>query len=160
MIPGVPFPRRSGEDRSVEPGGGRQVAKGRRRKIGRRLGRGLAVASALFLAACELRGEEEEGMNIRFEDRAEPSVFERSGTAVRDRPDGAEGLWAAVPGLPRPERAELANLDTGDSVVVALFRAGGDTIRVSNAAAEAIGLGEAGAAVRVTALRSVPEIEY
>jgi hypothetical protein len=132
------------------------VTKGWRRCVGCRGG---SLALVLFLAACGGSAETDDGMRIRFEDRAEPGAFERSGPAIRDRPDGAEGLWAAVPALPRPERAELVNLDSGDSVVVALFRTGGDAIRVSNAAADAVGLGTEGAVVRVTALRSVPEIE-
>ena len=124
-------------------------------------GRGRAGALALLLlAACAPADQADEGMTIRFEDRAAPGAFERTGSAVRDGPDGAPGRWAAVPGLPRPERAEIVNLDTGDKAVVALFRTGGAAIRVSNDAADALGLGGKPAAVRVTALRSVPEIGY
>lgn len=124
-------------------------------------GRGLVAVALAFLAgACALPRQEDEGLRIRFEDEAAPGAFERSGTAVRDRPDGADGLWAAVPGLPRPERAEVVNLDTGKTATVALFRTGGDVIRLSNAAADALGIAAQPAPVRVTALRSVPAIDY
>lgn len=126
---------------------------------------GARAVTALLLAVpvlsgCGSREEEETGMRLRFEDQAEPGVFQREGRAVRDDPDGADGLWAAVPGLPRPERAEIVNLDTGDKATVALFRGPGDGIRLSNAAADALGIAAAPVPVRVTALRSVPEIEY
>ena len=89
-----------------------------------------------------------------------PRSSRASGSAVRDRPDGAAGLWAAVPGLPRPERAEIVNLESGDKVTVALFRTGGSTIRVSREAADVLGIGDSPVTVQITALRSVPEIEY
>jgi hypothetical protein len=114
---------------------------------------------ALLLAAC---GEPppEGALRLRFEDRAEPEAFSRSGTAVRDRPGGAAGLWAAVRGLPRPERALVENPDNGEEVVVALFAApgSGPDIRLSNAAADALGI-TGTAPVRITALRSEPEID-
>lgn len=118
------------------------------------------LALALLAGACGPHEAADEGIRIRFEDRAEPAAFERTGTAVRDEPGGAPGLWAAVPGLPRPERAEIVNLDTGDTTVVALFRTGGGTVRVSNEAADALGIAATPVPVRVTALRSVPEVEY
>lgn len=129
-----------------------------RRRRGSATGIGL-LALGLCLTACGERPAPDEGIRIRFEDRPEPAVFERTGSAVRDGPDGAAGLWAAVPGLPRPERAEIVNLDSGDSATVALFRASGTTIRVSNEAADVLGIADEAAPVRVTALRSVPEIE-
>lgn len=129
-----------------------------RRRRGSATGIGV-LALALALAACGERPAEDEGIRIRFEDRPAPAAFERTGGAVRDGPDGAPGLWAAVPGLPRPERAEIVNLDTGDRATVALFRTSGTTIRVSNEAADALGIAGAAAPVRVTALRSVPEID-
>ena len=65
---------------------------------------------------------------------------------MRDAPDGAAGLWAAVRGLPRPERAEVVNPQNRRKVVVALFAAprGGPDIRLSNAAADALGITDAG----------------
>lgn len=129
-----------------------------RRRRGAAVGIGL-LALALCAAACG-GPPADEGLRIRFEDRATPGAFERTGSAVRDDADGAPGLWAAVPGLPRPERAEIVNLDTDDRATVALFRASGTTIRVSNEAADALGIADGEAPVRVTALRSVPEIEY
>ena len=44
---------------------------------------------------------------------------------MRDDPDGAAGLWVAVRGLPRPERAEVVNTRNRRKVVVALFAAPG-----------------------------------
>jgi hypothetical protein len=126
-------------------------------RIGRRAA--MIFAAVALLAGCAAQ-DAEEGMRLRFEDRAEPAAFERTGNALRDDPDGPAGLWAAVPGLPRPERAEIVNLDTDDAAVVALFRASGSTIRVSNEAADALGLSDRPTPVRVTALRSVPEIAY
>ena len=118
------------------------------------------LATGPIVAACGGRPPGDEGLRIRFEDLAEPGVFERTGSAVRDDPEGAGGLWAAVPGLPRPERAEIVNLDTGDETTVALFRGTTEVIRISNEAADALGIASAPAPVRITALRSVPEIEY
>ena len=79
---------------------------------------------------------------------------------MRDGPDGAAGLWAAVRGLPRPERAEVVNTRNRRKVVVALFAApgGGPDIRLSNAAADALGITEA-TPVRITALRSEAQID-
>ena len=99
-------------------------------------------------------------LRLRFEDRAEPAAFAREGLAERDAADGAAGLWAAVRGLPRPERAEVVNPKNRRKVVVALFTAprGGPEIRLSNAAADALGITDP-TAVRITALRSEPQID-
>jgi hypothetical protein len=129
-----------------------------RRRRGAAGGIGL-LALALCAAGCGARTAGDEGLSIRFEDHAEPAAFERTGSAVRDAPDGAPGLWAAVPGLPRPERAEIVNLDSRNRTTVALFRASGTTIRVSNEAADLLGIADGAVPVRVTALRSVPAIE-
>ena len=59
---------------------------------------------------------------------------------MRDRADGAAGLWAVVPGLTRPERARIVNLDTGDETVVALFAGRPGPVRLSNEAADALGI--------------------
>ena len=91
-----------------------------------------------------------------------PDVFSREGPAIRDGPKGSAGLWAAVVGLTRPERGLVENTDTGAKVVVALFaaREGAEpAIRLSNEAADAIGIGDAPAAVRITALRREPQID-
>jgi hypothetical protein len=99
-------------------------------------------------------------LRLRFEDRAEPAAFSREGLAERDAPDGAAGLWAAVRGLPRPERAEVVNPENRRKVVVALFSAprDGPEIRLSNAAADALEITDP-SAVRITALRSEPQID-
>lgn len=125
-------------------------------------GRSIGLSLAVLLAACgRPGGGPRGGLEISFEDRAEPAAFTREGPAVRDRPDGATGLWAAVRGLPRPERAEVANPANGATVVVALFAAGGGApdIRLSNAAADVLGIGNAPAPVRITALRSEPVLD-
>jgi len=121
-----------------------------------------ALLLLALLAACGRAGAPAPGegeLRLRFEDRAAPAAFSRAGEAVRDGPAGAAGAWAAVRGLPRPERALVENLANGATVVVALFAApgGGPEIRLSNAAAEVLGITQA-APVRITALRSQPQI--
>jgi hypothetical protein len=96
---------------------------------------------------------------LRFEDAPAPDAFSLEAPAVRDRAGGAEGLWAIVPGLPRPERARLVNPATGAEAVVSLFAGGAGPIRVSNAAADALGIGADPVPVRVTALRSRPALD-
>jgi hypothetical protein len=127
-------------------------------------GRGVgALGLTVVLAACGpagAPGTDPGAMSISFEDRAEPGAFEREGTAVRDGEGGAGGLWATVPGLPRPERARIVNLDTRAEATVALFDAGGGSIRLSNEAADALGIGARPTPVRITALRRLPQIEY
>jgi len=129
----------------------------------RRRGRRIGLALVALLAACGRPSAPApgDGLRISFEDREEPAAFAREGLAVRDRPDGAEGLWAAVRGLPRPERAEVLNPASGATVVVALFAAGGSApdIRISNAAADALGIGDTPVPVRITALRSEPVVD-
>jgi hypothetical protein len=100
------------------------------------------------------------GLRLSFEDREEPGVFRREGVGRRDPAGEAEGLWAVVPGLPRPERALVENLANGDRTVVALFAGRGDPadVRLSDEAAEALGIGDRPARVRVTALRAEPQI--
>ena len=80
---------------------------------------------------------------------------------MRDGPEGSAGLWAAVRGLPRPERALVENPANGAEVVVALFAApgGGPDIRLSNEAAEALGIAGGPTVVRITALRREPQID-
>ena len=105
-------------------------------------GRRIGLTLAVLLTACGRPdgGAPGGGLQISFEDRAEPAAFTREGPAVRDRPDGAEGLWAAVRGLPRPQRAR------SDQPCKRRHRGGGALrrrrqpgIRLSNAAADALG---------------------
>lgn len=101
----------------------------------------------------------ERPMLLTFEDMPAPGAFATEGPAVRDAEGGADGLWATVAGLPRPERARITNPETGETVVVALFRGrAGEPIRVSNEAAGALGIGGEPVRVDVTALRSRPSI--
>ena len=127
----------------------------------RRRARVLAVLAVL--AACGRDGAPpppEGALRLTFEDRAEPAAFSREGTATRDGPKGAAGLWAAVRGLPRPERALVENTANGRKVTLALFAASGSgpDIRLSIEAADALGITDP-AAVRITALRSEPQID-
>lgn len=99
-------------------------------------------------------------LRLSYEDVLAPQAFLREGPAIVDPPGGAAGFWAVAPGLPRPERALIENLATGARIEVALFagRGGpGAAIRLSGAAAEAIGLASPGR-VQVTALRREPRI--
>lgn len=127
-------------------------------------GRGAALATGLAgaVSACAPVGDPASdsargGLLLQFEDSAQPAAFSREGLARSVGADGAEGLWAVVAGLPRPERAMLTNLETGAEVEVALFRARRGTpaadIQVSEAAAEALGIGGTPVPVRVVALR-------
>jgi hypothetical protein len=124
------------------------------------------LACAAALVACGRLGGGEEAaprgaLQIRFEDKPDPEAFALEGEAVRDAPKGADGLWAAVAGLPRPERALVVNRSNGRKVVVALFAApkgAANGIRLSNAAADALAMGDAPAEVKMTALRREPEI--
>jgi hypothetical protein len=121
----------------------------------------LAVLAVLAACGREDSPPTAEGaLRLTFEDRAEPAVFSREGTAIRDDPKGAAGLWAAVRGLPRPERALVENPANGRKVNVALFSASpsGPDIRLSNEAADALGITDP-ATVRITALRSELQID-
>lgn len=97
---------------------------------------------------------------LAIEDAEAPAAFSREALGRRDRPNGARGLWAAVPGLGRPERAELVNLESGARVSVALFAGGGPATeaRLSNAAADALAIGSTPQRVRITALRREPRL--
>ena len=132
----------------------------------RRLG-GVAVAVALaLLGGCAAGpggraapgGGADGDFALGFTDTPAPGIYERELAGRRDRPGGTQGLWATVPGLPRVERAEIANLATGATVEVALFpgRVPAGTARISNAAAELLGLGAEPVRVRVTVLRREP----
>jgi hypothetical protein len=101
-----------------------------------------------------------EELRLSFDDMLAPSIFDLTGPAMAD-PEAAGGLWAVVPGLSRPERARILRLDGGASVTVALFRgptARDGAVRISAAAAEALGMGEEPAQVRITALRREPRL--
>jgi hypothetical protein len=130
----------------------------------------MAVACAVALSGCaemaatagpaEGSGGTGEDAVLRIEmvQAEAPAVFAREGTGRREPEGSAAGLWASVAGLPRAERGRLRNLETGAEVVVALFIAPRGTepqlIRVSTAAAEALGIAEGGSApVSVVALR-------
>ena len=124
------------------------------------------LALAVALVACGRSDDAVDpspsgGLQIRFEDKPEPDVFEFEGPAVRDGAKGADGLWAAVAGLPRPERALVVDTDNGRKVVVALFaapRGAAVQVRLSNDAADALRMGDGPETVRITALRREPKI--
>lgn len=128
-------------------------------EIGWRLGFA-ALALATALAGCAQEdAPPSDGLRISLEDRAAPGVLSREAMAVRDGLDGAAGMWAAVPGLKRPERAEVTNLANGESVVVALFSGRGATVRLSGQAAALLEIGDKPVRIHVTALRQAPRID-
>lgn len=126
-----------------------------------RAGTGM-IAAALALVGCVPGPMQEEGtqgsrLRVEIEEVLAPQVFRIEGEARVAGAGGPAGLWAAAPGLPRPERGEVLNPATGATVTVSLFRASGRGIRVSRAAAEAIGL-EGDGPVRLTAIRTEPRV--
>jgi rare lipoprotein A len=139
----------------------------RRGPIPGRAQRSLLAAVVLGMSAgCAVvetvRGDPDgstDGLRLSYEDVLAPEVFSRDGVARPEPEESAGGLWAATPGLRRPERAEIENIETGATAEVALFAGGGPggTIRVSAEAAGAIGLERPGR-VRLTALRREPRI--
>lgn len=125
-----------------------------------------AMGLALLVAACG-RGEalgpsSQDALGLSFEETPQPEIFVREGVAVRAGAGAAEGMWAVVADLPRPERAEVLNLSTGARATVALFQGSLDgedaEVQLSAAAADAIGVGEQPEVVRVTALRREPRL--
>jgi len=123
----------------------------------------LCLGLAVLLAGCagrEAAPETPAGFEIVFTEVEAPDAYAHEGTALSD-PDGAPGLWAVVPGLPRPERGAVRNVGTGARVVVALYAAprGSATIRLSGPAAEALGISDdMRVPVAVVALRREPRI--
>ena len=128
-----------------------------------RWSRGVALVLVATLAGCAPEGappDADRSFRLSFEDAPVPAAFSLEGPAVRDRAEGAAGLWAVVSGLPRPERARVANLATEAETIVALFAGrAGQPIRLSNEAADALGIEAGPVPVRVTALRSRPAID-
>ncbi len=129
----------------------------------RRSGTRALVLLAVLTACGRPDGEAppaEGAMRLSFEDRPEPAAFAREGPAVRDGPEGSAGLWAAVRGLPRPERALVENPANGAEVVVALFAAsagpGDPPLQRSRRRPEDR---RGGATVRITALRRELQID-
>lgn len=125
----------------------------------------MAVVLAVAPTGCALPGlapggdaTEAGGLRLSYEDVLAPQAFSREGPAVAVGPDAAAGYWAETPGLPRPERGRVENLATGAAIEVSLFAGRGGAIRLSAAAAEAIGIGSEPVRVRVTALRREPRI--
>jgi hypothetical protein len=124
---------------------------------------GMALALLAGVGGCGWPGRERvpdsDALRLSFEDRPEPDVFLHEGPAQRDAPGGAPGLWATVPDLPQPERALVVNLGNRRKVAVSLFQArrGGATT-LSGEAADALGVADVPASVRITALRSEPRL--
>jgi hypothetical protein len=105
-----------------------------------------------------------DGLEIAFEVVEAPSVYAITATARADGADGVPGLWAAVPGLPRPETGRVrrtggGGAGGGEPVTVALFAAPGG-VRLSSEAAARLGLGAGETAeVEIVALRREPTAE-
>ena len=131
----------------------------------RRTGIPTALA-VLALAGCALRDAGEaadpDTLRLRFEETVHPEIFLREALGRRASSEETEGLWAVVPDLPRPERAEVRNLRSGARVRVALFAAekgaDADEVRLSPAAADVLGIAGEPVPVRITALRRDPRI--
>lgn len=122
-----------------------------------------ALLAPLLLSACAPATQPHrppgtpETLALTFEDKDVPGIFDRELLGRRDKPKGAQGLWASVPGLRRAERGEVTNLATGAKVTVALFNgAPAGEARLSNAAAELLGIGSTPTRVRVTVVRREP----
>lgn len=121
------------------------------------LGLGLAACagSGLRLASGEPAASSREGIRIAFEDVAAPDVLRIEGEAAVAGEEAGAGIWAAVPDLPRPERALVRSSQTGRTVLAALF--GGEDRRplLSHDAARALGIGaNRTAPVTIVAVRS------
>lgn len=124
------------------------------------LGATLGVTSACTPEQERARGPGLD-LDVTFEDHPRPDILSRTGNAIRDRdPEAIPGLWGVVPGLPRAETALVENTHTGASIALPLFSGstGSRTIaiRLSPQAADALGILEAPAPVRITALRREP----
>ena len=135
-----------------------------------RLGRGRSIGGLALLAMLAACGGSDapppdpgdEPVRLSFEDRPEPDVFRLEGPGTRDGPEGTAGLWTAVVGLKHPERGLVVNTRNHRKVVTALFtaRAGTDpAIRLSNEAADALGIGDDPSPVSITALRREPRLD-
>jgi hypothetical protein len=124
----------------------------------------LAVAAAVSGCGAGAGGREasdvgdEVLLTIRFEDVEIPEILEMEALARPAAAEAGAGLWAAVPGLVRPERGRVGRADGEGAVVVALYRAApGEGLSVSAEAAEVLGIA-APAVVRVVAVRTVPRL--
>jgi hypothetical protein len=130
----------------------------------------LAVLVAAMAGGCTSGREAAaggDGLEIAFEVVEAPSVYALTAIARVDGADGVPGLWAAVPGLPRPETGRVRRMQGGaggggagggEPVTVALFAAPGG-VRLSSEAAARLGLGAGETAeVEIVALRREPRI--
>ena len=130
----------------------------------RRLALGMLAGLALLVAAgcAAVPGGRPEGLGIRFDVVEDPTAFALEGTARRPDRDAPGGYWAVVPGLPRAESAVVRRQGGGKAVVVALFRAPrtapSGEILLSEAAAAALGIGDAPVPVRIVAVREELEL--
>jgi cell division septation protein DedD len=128
---------------------------------------GLVLAAALAAAGCGMKmpggegpapaGAAAEGATEGQEAEA-PKVFSTTEAGLWDGRPSLGGIWLAYPGVKTPERVMIRNLDTGKSVVGALFRRERDNpgpkLQVSSEAAAELGmLPGAPAKLSVVALR-------
>lgn len=118
----------------------------------------LAATVSLLIAGCAVEElPPQGGLQVGFEDSLRPDVLLREGEVRRVADREASGFWAIVPDLERPERALVQRADSEAVIVVALFNGTGG-MRLSPAAADALGIGDEPARVRITALRSEARI--
>ncbi len=139
-------------------------------KAGLWSGRAFGWALAALAAGCAPEGGSRSGpagqdadpvrLRLAYVDVLAPQVYAREGRVRVEAEDAAAGFWAVAPGLPRAEHGRVENLATGATLDMPLFiGARSGAIRLSPAAAQALGIGEAPAFVRVTVLRREPRIE-
>ncbi len=142
-------------------GGGRNQRLRRLWRLGAHAG-AVAVA-ATTLVGCDAGDVGPEGaatptIDVVLEDAVAPEAFQAVGEARRAGANSPRGAWVAAPGVTRPERVLVENLETGATAVAALFRAPDGGFQVSEAVADAIGMPDRPARLRITAIRTEARI--
>lgn len=138
-------------------------ANERTRRLRVRLISSMKVGSVLLLGACGWAdnpdgGALDDAISIALEAVEVPETFLITSAAEVDADGGAEGLWAAVPDLIRPEEGRVRVIRTGRSLDVALYRSTGQVV-ISAQAAEVLGLVRDGSdEVSIVALRREPRL--
>lgn len=135
----------------------------------RHLRAGALLVAALALAGCQFGGTlreavpaaaraPAEGGRVVERDVEAPEVFQAEEPGLWDGRPSLGGIWVAHPEATDPERAMIRNVETGASVIGALFRRERDNpgprFQISSEAATALGiLAGRPTPIRVTALR-------
>ncbi len=95
---------------------------------------------------------------VVLEDTVVPEAYKMLGEARRAGAESPSGFWIAAPGVGRPERVLVENLETGATAEAALFRSPDGGMRVSEEVATSIGMSARPSEVRVTAIRTEARI--